>query len=354
VAFKRLIVERSPGVAWFGVVLLVITYAMMKAYHPSFGAMVDAGAWQWLALYALGAYCIFRGLYGAWWRELRVDRQARTLETADGRILAFDKIGALSIGERELRAEGIEVPLYRSSFASELETMRAALEDVLGRRSGRPRVHRLRRLAYHRSWSLFVVTLCGFAVLVLAVGEGIVAGGSSELEYTLLAVIGVAISVLWFRRALFGSFSASQLHVDVPGGSLQLADGRVRRFAELGPLSIVERRDEYNRRRRYRLTSYELRAANHDEVLFASYEQAHTVKRLDALATAILAHELRHVLERVLDDRMSDGVFREGRALRTEIERVASGSPYLAAALAELSRDSDPAIAKRAQVLASA
>jgi hypothetical protein len=350
VAFQRLIVERSFGVVWFGVVLLISTFALMNAYHRSFTAMLERGAWHWIALYALGAYCIFRGLYGAWWRQLRVGRDARVIKTPDGRIIPFEKIGALRLGERELRAEGIEAPLYRSSFSYDLETMRDVLEDVLARGTRRPRVHRLRRLAYHRSWLLFAITLCGFGVLVLATAENIVFGGSDEIEYKLLAAIGFATSMLWFRRALFGSFSASQLHVDVPGGWLQLADRRVRRFAELGPLSIAERLDAYNPRRRHRLTSYELRAANHDAALFQSYEQAHVLRRRDALATAMLAHELRRVLETTID-RPGDGVCRGGPTQRTEIERVASGSRYLTAALAELSRDPDPDIAARARAL---
>lgn len=348
-AFKRLVVHRSPLLVWSGVLASFGWFAWMRAEHiKTFGQLAErmrhGHSWIWALGYALCAYLVFRGLHGAWWRELRVDTGARELKTCTGAVVDLDRIGALAIKDGALVAENVATPLYRGG-RSDVRERHDALASVLGTK-GRVYLHQLRRLTFHRSWALFTLTLLGFAVLTLAVGGNIVLGGSDELEYKLMAAGGYAVCFAWFRRALFGSFARDQLFVDPVVGVVRLPDGTIQQLADLGALSIVEARAPYDYRRRHQSVTYELRAANVEGVLYASVYQADTKRRLDALEAVTLQHRLRQVLEVPIVE--GDAFRAQGIDPTREVARIAGASPYKRAALDGLARDPDPGVRRRA------
>lgn len=341
-AHQRIHVARSPFLVWLGVIVIVCAFGMMRAGRGSVTPPRTPGDVGWIVIYLLGALSIVRGLTGAWFGQLRIDLAGRTVQTVAGAIIPFDRIGPLTIEWPLLKAPGVEVHSDRSAL--ELERMRDALEHALGRSAGKPRVHRPRRLAIDRSPLLFVFTLIGFASILGVTFGNIIYGSSDELEYKLLALVGLAICFAWFRRALFGSRSSNQLFVDIPAGLLQHADGRVRPFSELGALSVtkrVERRD-YSR---HTMIYFELHAANLKPVLFSDLYESCTQRRFRALSIAMLAHELRRVFELAPDD--ASDAFRSGPSLAAEVDRVAGDSPFRARALAALSTDPDQEIRRR-------
>lgn len=346
-AYQRLVVHRSPPLVWFGALALVALFALWQASYPSFEAMLRFGRWWlWVAPFALAGYCLFRGLYGGWGRELKIDREARILKLPDRSLVKLEELGPLSIKDRALWADNVKVPLYQSPFEYELVHLRLALDDLLLRGEHR-RFYRLRRLTVHRAWGLFVFTLIGFALLTFAIGENVVYGGSDEIEYKLLALAGYAVCFTWFRHALFGSNSKHQLFVDPTAGLLRLENGSAKALADLGALSIVERKQRYTGRRGS-LSEFDLRAANVEAVLFTEYKRARVQLRLDALATAILQSELRRVLEAPT---VEGDAFRSGVDPIAEAKRLASNSPYRAAAVTALASDPDPMVRERARLL---
>lgn len=346
-AFKRLVVHRSPPLVWFGALAFTALFALMQASYRSFSTMLRFGRWWlWLPPFVIAAYCVFRGLYGAWWRELRLDREARVLQLPDRSLVKLEELGPLSIKDRALWADNVKVPLYQSPFEYELVHLRMALDDLLLRGDHR-RFYRLRRLTFHRSVGLFVFTLIGFSLLTFAVGESVVYGGSDEVEYKLLALAGYAVCFTWFRHALFGSNSKHQLFVDPTAGLLRLDNGSAKLLSDLGALSIVERKPRYTGRR-HSLSEFDLRAANVETVLFTDYDRKRVQLRLDALATAILQSELRRVLEAPT---VEGDAFRSGMDPIAEAKRIAGDSPYRAAAMGALAADPDPTIRERARSL---
>ncbi len=339
-AFERVVVKRSPILAWFGVLATIGWFAMSQAgTMRTLDAFLEGlrtghtGAWFRLCGYLLFAYCVFRGIYGAWWGELRVDREARRIKTGTGEVVDIDRIGAVSVRDhRELVADPVTNPLYRGTF-EDVEARRYALEHIL-RSRGRVHLFRLRRLAYHRSWGLFAVALGAGAVLTVVVLDNIVYSNVHEIEYKLLAAGGYLVCIGCAAHALFGSLSANQLYVDPIAGVLRRANGDVKRFDELGELSIEGRND--------------LRAANVGVIFSSEWGRKYTQLRLEALSTAVLQHQLRRALEAPI---VEQDAFRSGIDPKQEVERIAAGSPYRRAALAALARDHDPTIRERATAL---
>lgn len=352
-AFQRLRVERSPGAVWFGAVMMVFAFAGAQAssdgkfWRPQY---IAPTGYVYLGLMLLGAYLVFRGLYGAWWREVRVDPKARTLKTCLGEVVPLDDLGELTITDGGLHAAGAKTPVYRTSKA-DAERVRLLIEPLTNP-GGPKRLVRLRRLTYHRSIALFIFTLVGFAMLVAVfVGEAhtTMRELSYEPEYKLMLLLGFTTCFLWFRRALFGTYSRHQLFVDPAAGVLRLEDGTFRRLDELGALSIKKVVQPPAPRRRYSTAYYHLAAENVTGWLYSSMEnEGHTKGRLDALATAVLQFQLRRVLEA---PHVEGDAFRGGLDPKDEATRVAGDSPYKRAALEALTRDPDPTVQSRAAAL---
>jgi hypothetical protein len=349
VAFKRLIVDRSPVLVWIGAILAIFTFAGMQAssgarfWRPQY---LEPIGYVYLAVMLLGVYFIFRGLYGAWWREIKIDLDARKLKTCMGEVLSLDGLGELTRDKTGLHAANAKTPLYRS-LAADVERVHVLLDGIL--KPGAPKyLYRLRRLTYHRSIGLFIFTLIGFSMLVgVFIGEShtTMRSFSYEPEYKLMLLLGLGVSFMWFRRALFGTFSKSQLFVDPIAGILQLEDGRIKHFDELGELSIVEGGSRVGR---HFIKDYFLKASKLDGWLFSSQERPRTEKRLAALETARLQHALRRALEAPV---IEGDAFRSGLDPKDEAKRIAGSSPHKQAALAALARDPDPTVRSRAKAL---
>ena len=333
---------------WIGIAIMIFAFGGAQA---SAGAKFWRGQFQpigivYLLLVALGAYSAFRGLYGEWWRVVRVALDNRKLKTCRGEVLPLDELGELSIAGTQLRAASAKTPLYMSS-AADLRQVRGMIESLV--RRGPRNLFRLRRLAYHRSIGLFLFTLVGFAMLVgVTIGEShtTLRELSYEPEYKLMLLLGYGVSFMWFRRALFGSFSKDQLYVDPAAGVLQLEDGSFARLDELGEISI-KTRSQRSSDRRHTFTNHDLHAANVG-MLYTSLYESQTLRRRDALATAILQHQLRRVLEA---PHVEGDVFRGGIDPAVEVRRIAGDSPYRRAALAALTTDPDPTVRSRAAQL---
>lgn len=333
-AYKRLVVRRAPLLAWFGALGLPAVYAMQQASRGM--------AHVCLALALVLAYCVFRGMHGNWWREIQVDLVARTVKTWNGTVVPFAQVGALSIVSDELRAENVPGPLYRAGKA-DLERARVALEAALGR-GGPPTLFRLRRLTFHRSWGLFTFTLVCFALLTGAVLENIIFSNVDEIEYKLLAIGGATVCFLWFRRALFGTFTQKQLFVDPAAGVLQLEDGEITRLDELGELSIETKKWKV---RRHWHEDFTLTSATHAR-LYTSGDRAHVELRQRAIETARLQHRLRRALGAPV---VEGDAFRSGIDPKAEAKRIAGDSPHTRAALTALTHDPDPTTRARAREL---
>lgn len=339
-AFERVVVKRSPVLVWFGVLATIAWFAMMRSgtartFDRLFEYLVagHSGAWFLLGGYVLFAYCVFRGLYGAWWGELWVDREARRIKASTGTVVDVGRIGAVSVKDhRELVADNVDGPLYIGTFEA-VEARRQALEHIL-RSRGRLQLFRLRRLAYHRSTVLFGAAFVACFALTVVVLDNIVYSNVHEIEYKALAAGGYLVCIASAIYALFGSFSPDQLYVDPIAGVLRLDNGAIKRFDELGELSINERND--------------LRAANVGVIFTTEWGRPRAQRRLDALSTALLQHELRRALEAPLVDH---DAFRSGMDPKQEVERIAGDSPYRGAALTALARDPDPMIRERATAL---
>lgn len=354
-AFQRLRVERSALAVWFGAILVIVPFGGAQAssggkfWRLGHLGQLEPIGYVYLVLTLLGAYCIFRGLYGEWWRVVRVDLEARKVKTCEGKVLGFDELGALEVHGTGL-SDANHVLIYEAS-APDVRHVKALLESLVRRGTPR-RLHRLRRLTYHRLPGLFVFTTLGFAILVgLAIAEShtLAREFSYEPEFKLLWLLGFAICVAWFRLSLFGTFSRRQLMVDPVAGVLQLADRTLVPLNELGALSLVER--TYRTGRRYPLIEYDLRAANVPELLYTNMERPRTQRRLDALATAILQFELRRVLEAPA---VETDAFRSGADPLDEARRLIADSPHADAALRQLARDAEPTVRERAAALAGA
>ena len=350
-AFERLRVERSWGAVWFGAIVIVFAFAGAQGsaggafWHPTHTGAIGVA---YLGLTLLGAFAIIRGLYGAWWRVVRVDLGARTIRTCDGALLGFADIATLEIDGNRLQT-ATKTVVYRSS-TPDLRHVKALLEALV--HAGAPRhLHRLRRLTYHRMWGLFAVASIGFAILVgVGISESHTLGRelAYEPEFKLLWLLGLAVALAWFRLSLFGTFTPHQLHVDPVTGVLQLVDKTIVPLGELGALSIVER-TEKSVGQRYTFVTYDLRATTLEpRPLYSSSDRARTQRRLDALAAAILQFELRRALEAPAVD---GDAFRSGPDPTANARRIARGSPHATAALRALARDPDPTVRERAAAL---
>lgn len=351
-AYKRLVVERNAFLVWFGVIGLVLWFAFIRAEGvKTLGDIIrtlanEAHALVWIAApVALCTYCAFVGLGLRWWRDLRVDRENRRIKTDRGAVLTFDQIGALSVTRQGLVADGVTQPLYRGSRP---QLRRDALDHVLGR-FGRVQLLQLRRLSFHRSWRLLAGALLGCAVVTLVVVNNIVIGGSTELEYILMAVVAYGLCIEAFVLALFGSFSRDQPFVDPIAGVVRLQGGSLARFDELGALSIehevVQSRTNL---RHVRYARYKLRGATITSPIDEHYDEIRVRRNLAALEAAVLQHTLRRVFEMPAVD---GAAFRGGLDPAQEVARLAGDSPHRRRAIEALTHDPDPTIRERAKQL---
>lgn len=329
--FKRLVVTRSPPLVWFGALcfagMVALENSVTRGYEFTFGT-----AKFYIVGYVVFGLCVVRGLVGAWFKELWINRDAKLLKTCDREIVPFQNVGALSLTPTELKAG--DVTLYRGATA-QLHERHDALAAVLGR--GRLQLYTLRRLAHHTIVPFALIGLGGIAAVIGTTYRFIVLDGVHEIEYKLIEAGALVVSIAILRYALVGSKSEAQLRVDPIAGVIQLDDGKVMRFDELGEVTLFndKRGDAY------------LRAANVIRNLYWSYRNAHTVLRYNALRTAMLQHELRRALEAPV---VEGDAFR-GVDIKHEVERIAGDSPHKRAALEALTKDPDPTIAARARSL---
>jgi hypothetical protein len=331
VAFRRLVVTRSAPVVWLG----ALCFAGWLALESS----VTRGGFATRPFYIYG-YILFglvtvRGLVGAWFGELRVDRTARTIKTCTGEVVDFDRIGGLTVAHRELLAEGVKDPLYRGETAA-IQERHDALAAVLGR--GRLQLLALRRLAHHTIVPLALLGIGGIVAVIATTYEFIVLDGVHELEYKLIELGALAVSLGMLHYAVFGSKSERQLRVDPIAGVLQLEDGKHMRFDELGDVTLAVKNN----------AGYpELRAANVERALYWSHRLTHVELRLAALQTALLQHALRRALEAPV---IEGDAFRSVD-VKADVARIVGDSPHRAAALKALAHDPDTTIADRARGL---
>jgi hypothetical protein len=330
VAFKRLVVTRSQPLVWLG----ALGFAGVVALENSVvrGDMNFGTSDFYIFWYAVFALCVVRGLVGAWFGELKIDRDARMIRTADGHDVSFETLGPLAVNPTELVAGS--VTLYRGATA-ELHERHDALAAVLGR--GRLQLYTLRRLAHHTIVPFALLGLGGIVAVIGTTYRFIVLDGVHEIEYKLIEAGALVVSIAILRYALVGSKSEHQLRVDPIAGVIQLDDGKVMRFDELGEVTLYKdkRGDAY------------LRAANVMRNLYWSYRNSHTELRYAALRTAMLQHELRRALEAPV---VEGDAFR-GVDIKHEASRIAGDSPHKRAALEALTKDPDPTIADRARSL---
>ena len=329
-AFKRLVVQRSPALVWFGAVcfagVLALENSAVRGYE-----FVFATHNVFRFFYVVFGLLVVRGLVGTWFRELRVDREARLVATTDGEPVPFEKIGALSVAYPHLLAEGVKAPLYQGS-TEELNERHDALAAVLGR--GRLQLHSMQRLAHHIQLPFVLLGLVGTAIVVGTTLNYIVFSNVHEIEYKMIEGGALVVSLAILRYGIVGSKTERQLRVDPIAGVLQLEDGAILRFDELGPVTLETR------------GHYGVKAANRQQYLYLSYRRSHTEKRYNALMTAMLQHQLRRALEAPVVENAFRGV-----DIQHEIERIAGDSPHKRAALEALTKDPDPTIRERAHSL---
>jgi hypothetical protein len=329
VGFRRLVVTRSPALVWFG----AIGFAGVVALENSVARgddVVFATATFYDFWYVVFLLCIVRGLVGAWFSELWIHRDARMIKTCSGDQVAFEAIGALTAQPPYLLAEGVKGPLYRGDTAA-VNERHDALAAVLGR--GRLQLYSLKRLAHHVELPFVVLGVGGIIAVIGTTYRYIVLDGVHEIEYKLIEAGALVVSLALVRYGLVGSKTERQLRVDPIAGVLQLEDGSIKRFDELGALRV----DSDNR----------LMAASFVRPLYGSYSKQHAQRRYDALQTAMLQHQLRRALEAPV---VEGDAFR-GVDIKHEVERIAGDSPHKRAALDALSKDPDPTIAERARAL---
>ena len=124
--------------------------------------------------------------------------------------------------------------------------------------------------------------------LVVSEGHTLMRSFSYEPEFKLMWLLGMAVSIAWMRLALFGPLTRKQLRVDPAAGVLQVEDGGIFSFDEIGELSIVKRPDPPSRRRGT-IMNFDLHASKLSGVLFSDFwNDKRTQKRFDALSTAML------------------------------------------------------------------
>lgn len=353
-AFKRLRVVRSPGAIWFGAIVFVFAFGGAQAsgdgkfWRPQYMGGIG---YVYTALMMLGAYCVFRGIYGEFWMIVKVDTAARKLMTCKKEVIGFDDLGALEIAGTRLLAKGAKTPVYLSS-ESDLRQVKTMIEGLVD--PARPtRLFRLRRLAYHRLPALFVLALLGFAALVgvfFSEAHTMQRSFSYEPEFKLMWLLGMAVSIAWMRLGLFGTLTKNQLRVDPDAGVLQDDAGNIFHFDQIGELSIVKR-PETNRtqRRTTTIMNFDLKCSGLEGTLFTDFwNEKRTQLRFDALSTAMLQFKLRRVLEA---PQVEGDAFRSGLDPHAEAKRIAADSPFKRAALEALTRDPDPTVRTRAAAL---
>ena len=207
-----------------------------------------------------------------------------------------------------------------------------------------------KRLAWHRSYfTLFL----GLFMLVFPVAF------TADMLYTrygmphdalkwLVPFAAIPLCLLIIVRGIAGSWSKAQLGVDVPAGQLRLASGKVVPLAEVGDITIFEKRGPYVANQRYQTAWHQLKASGiPDVVLYESTFDTDTKRRRDALEGAITQSALRPILERPVEG----AAFRASPEIDADVLRVAGTPERARSALAALVRDHDATIRDRAAAL---
>jgi hypothetical protein len=329
VGFRRLVVTRSQSMVWLGALCFAGILALENSVTRG-GEFVFATARFYNFWYIVFGLVVVRGLFGAWFSELRVNRDAKLVKTCDGTPVAFEQLGELAVEPTELRAGN--VTLYRGGTA-EIHARHDALAAMLGR--GRLQLYSLQRLAHHTIVPMALFGIAGILAVIGTTYQYIVLDRVHDLEYALIEVSALVVAIAILRYALVGSESENQLRVDPIAGVVQLDDGKIMRFDELGAITLEVH------------TSFGLKAANRQQYLYLSYRRSHTEKRYNALMTAMLQHALRRALEAPV----VEGAAFRGVDIKHEIERITGDSPFKRAALQALTQDPDPTIATRARSL---
>lgn len=201
-----------------------------------------------------------------------------------------------------------------------------------------------RRLAHHRSWFLIGLGTIGLALVVLFTLDFSWDQGIHDDAIYVPTLLG-PLAILIVARGITGSWSKRQLRVDVPAGTLQLADGDVKHLDELGAVSIDMTPPD-----RHGVRTFRLRVQSHGYYLYESVYESETKLRCDALEAAVLQFRIRRVLERP----DAEGAFRAGPDAHTEIIELAGTPERARAALAALARRDSDEIRARAGKLAAA